>query len=372
MKSADQKQRFPQLSSRAYEHPSDRAALAALRKAPGFDTVVRKLFGAVGDRALRLAFLASAVRVNERQLPALYRSHLEACLVLDLEPPELFVAQTPFVNAGAIGVDRPFIVLNSGTLALLDEAEVQFVLGHELGHVLSGHALYKTILRLLLSMTRLAFTVPLGGAALLAVTAALLEWDRCSELSADRAGLLVAQSPEVALRATMKVAGGSAGGLDVAEFVRQSEEYDASGNVADSVMKLLNLMGQPHPFPVLRVAALKSWAEGGAYAAILGGGYPRRNGDARRSAYEELRGATKAYRDAFAESRDPLTRAVRGAQSRAQDFGRKVWASFRRNPSAAAAPPAPAAKRAPRKPGRRKAAGPRSRPRPRSKKGGRS
>jgi hypothetical protein len=95
MTSADHKQRFPQLSSRAYEHPSDRAALAALRKVPGFDTVVRRLFGAVGDRALRMAFLASAVRVNERQLPELHRRLLEACQALDMEPAELFVAQTP-------------------------------------------------------------------------------------------------------------------------------------------------------------------------------------------------------------------------------------------------------------------------------------
>jgi Zn-dependent protease with chaperone function len=372
MTSADLKQRFPQLSSRAYEHPSDRAALAALRKVPGFDTVVRRLFGAVGDRALRMAFLASAVRVNERQLPELHRRLLEACEVLDVVPPELFVAQTPFVNAGAIGVDRPFIVLNSGILALLDEAELQFVIGHELGHVLSGHALYKTILRLLLSMTPLAFSVPLGGAALLAVTAALLEWDRCSELSADRAGLLVAQSPEVALRATMKVAGGSAAGLDLDEFVRQAEEYNASGNLADSVMKLLNLMGQPHPFPVLRVAELKKWAEGGAYAEILGGAYPRRGGEAQRSVYEELLGASKGYRDAFAESRDPLTRAVRGAHSRAQDFGRKVWASLRRDRQGKAPTPGPAAKRAPRKPRGGKAAGRRSRARPVSKKRGRS
>jgi hypothetical protein len=222
-------------------------------------------------------------------------------------------------------------------------------------------------------MTRLALTVPLGGAPLLAVTAALLEWDRCSELSADRAGLLVAQSPDVALHATMKLAGGSAVGMDLAEFLRQCEEYNASGNMADAVMKLLNLMGEPHPFPVLRVAELKSWAEGGAYAEILGGGYPRRSGDARPSVYEELLGASKGYRDAFVGSRDPLTRAVRGAHSRAQDFGRKVWASLRRDRHGAAPPPAAAAaKGTPRTAGARKGAGRRPRARPISKKGGRS
>jgi Zn-dependent protease with chaperone function len=344
------KKRFPGLSARAYEHPSDRAALAALRAVPGFDLAIRKVFGAVGDRALRLAFLASAVRVNERQLPRLHLMHREACAILDIEPPELFLAQTPFVNAGAIGVDRPFVVLNSGTLAIMSEEEVQFVLGHELGHVLSGHALYKTMLRLLLRMSTFALAVPLGGAALLAVTTALLEWDRCSELSGDRAGLLVAQSPELALRVTMKLAGGGTPELNLDEFVRQAEEYQASGNMADSVVKLLNRLGQPHPFPVLRVAELKGWAEGGEYAEIGRGRYPQRSSDP-PSIYEEWVGASRRYGSALAASRDPLFKAVRDARSQAQDIGRRMWASLRGEPKA---PPAGAPGRPrPRKPARK-------------------
>ena len=105
---------FPGLSPRAYEHPADRAALVALRRVPGFDLVVRKLFGGIGDRSLRLAFLASSVRVSEKQFPDVHASFVQACKVLDVDPiPELYVAQTPIVNAGAVVVDHPFIVINS-------------------------------------------------------------------------------------------------------------------------------------------------------------------------------------------------------------------------------------------------------------------
>ena len=45
-----------------------------------------------------------------------------------------------------IGMDKPIIVLNSALLDLLDEEEMRFVIAHELGHALSGHAVYRTLL----------------------------------------------------------------------------------------------------------------------------------------------------------------------------------------------------------------------------------
>jgi Zn-dependent protease with chaperone function len=301
------------LSPRAYEHPADRAALVALRRVPGFDTVVRKLLGSIGDRSLRYAFLASSVRVSEEQFPEIHKSFLEACRVLDVSPvPELYVAQTPIVNAGAVGVDKPFIVINSGTVSLMSPEELQFILGHELGHVISGHVLYKTMLRLLLRMTTLAFAIPLGGAALYAITTALLEWDRKSELSADRAGLLAVQDPELALRVNMKLAGGGrAEQMNIDAFIAQAEEYKNSGSVVDGVVKLLNLIGRTHPFPVLRLAELKKWVESGDYDAILAGDYPRRDGDEAVSIYSELRASSESYKDDIGVSSDPLVGLVR-------------------------------------------------------------
>ncbi len=308
------------ISPRAWEHPSDRAALAAMRAVPGFDAVVRRLFGLIGDRPLRHAFLASAVRVSARQFPDLHRRHLEACRILDVTPvPELFVAQTPFVNAGAIGLDRPFVVLQSGSLGLLEGDELSFVLGHELGHVASGHALYKTMLRLLLRLGQAAFAIPLGGPALLAVVAALLEWDRCSELSADRAGLLVVQSPDVAMRVTMKLAGGGrTEEMNVAEFEAQAREYEKSGSVVDSVMKMLSLLGQPHPFPVLRLAELRRFVDAGTYDEIVGGTYPRRADDGARHAGADFAEAADRWQEEFRTSRDPLVETLREASQKAQ------------------------------------------------------
>ena len=168
---------FPNISPRAWEHPADRAALTALRKIPALDTIARKSVALLGDRRLRLMHLASAVRVGPRQFPRLHTLYQESLQILDAQQqPDLFVAQTPLVNAGAVGLDEPFIVLNSGALELFDDDELRAVIGHELGHALSYHALYRTLSHLLVQLFMQRFRM--GYAAFWAVIAALSEWSR--------------------------------------------------------------------------------------------------------------------------------------------------------------------------------------------------
>ncbi len=90
---------------------------------------------------MRLITLASSVRVTDRQFPRVYALHLEACRLLDMPyVPEVFVSPSPFLNAGAVGMDKPFITLNSATVDLLTDDELLAIIGHELGHIKSGTA----------------------------------------------------------------------------------------------------------------------------------------------------------------------------------------------------------------------------------------
>ncbi|MBA3782240.1 MAG: peptidase M48, partial [Nocardioides sp.] len=110
------------ISSRAWEHPADRGALVALRRLKGFDTVLRTMSGLVNERAVRLVFMGSAVRVDERQFPSLHFALNDVARVLDAtEVPEMYVAANPVLNAMTIGMNKPIIVLNSGLVDLLDE-----------------------------------------------------------------------------------------------------------------------------------------------------------------------------------------------------------------------------------------------------------
>ncbi len=319
--------RFPGLASRAYEHPADALALGALRRLKGLDQVVRWMMGALSERRLRYWFLAGAVRTSERQFSRLHGVMRECCEILDLpERPELYVMQNPVINAGAIGADRPFIVVNSSILDLLTEDEQRFVVGHELGHVLSNHVLYKNLLAILLqlSLARLAYATPLSGIALWGIIAALREWDRKSELSADRAGLLCLQDPRAAYGVHLKMAGGRhTEQMDVDAFVEQAAEYEAGGDVRDGALKLLNLLGRTHPFAVLRLAELKRWVDDGDYGRLLAGDYPHR--DEAPRAYDEVSAAMREYRTKVGDSKDPFFKTINDIGSGIGQAGQAIW-----------------------------------------------
>ena len=307
--------RLTGISSRAYEHPADRSALVALRKLTGFDTLLKLLNGLFNERAMRLNFLASGVKVSERQFPHIYEMLRDGAYVLDMDKvPELFVTQTPLVNAMALGTNTPFIVLNTGLVDLLDAEELRAVIGHELGHVLSGHAVYRTMLyNLIVLATRIAW-MPIGYIGLRAIIWGLEEWYRKSELSCDRAGLLAGQDVEASRRVLMKLAGGSRlAEMNADAFHDQARGYDAAPDVRDSILKLLQLQGNLHPFAVVRFAELDHWVASGEYDRILGGDYPRRDTDRNASVGEEVRGAAKAYQESWNRSEDPLIGMVRGA-----------------------------------------------------------
>ena len=266
------------ISSRAWEHPADRGALVALRKLKGFDTVLKAISGLVNERTVRLVYLGSTVRVDERQFAGLHRLLGEVGRTLDVaELPELFVTTNPTTGAMTIGMDKPFIVLNSGTVDLLDEDELRFVLGHELGHALSGHAVYRTLLERMLHLAGVLAAVPGGTLGSAPSWPRCFEWQRKSELSADRAGLLATQDPATAFRVHMKFASGRATSseLDQTSFFAQGQEYLEAGDLRDSVLKLLLVedqlaplrrrprgraapmgrLGRLHPRPVRRLPA---------------------------------------------------------------------------------------------------------------------
>jgi Zn-dependent protease with chaperone function len=275
------------ISSRTWEHPADRAALRSLNAIPGFSDVVRKIVGLFGERGLRLFFQAQAVRVTPRQYGWIHDLHLRALDTLDLGwEPELFISQTPVVNAGALGVEEPFVLINSGAVDLLNRAELETVLAHEIGHIASDHVLYRTVFTLLLMLAQRQ--LPIAGIAIGAVILAMAEWNRKSELSCDRAALLGTQDPDAVMSAFMKLAGGTehhSEALNLNEFILQSDEYEEDENLGDAVFKVMNLLGSTRPFHVLRVGELRRWVRAGHYDRILRGEYVRRSEEQR--AYRE-------------------------------------------------------------------------------------
>jgi Zn-dependent protease with chaperone function len=290
--------RLTGISPKAYEHPADRAATAALASIPMLDLVVRKLIEFGYERALRQQYLGSSVRLGTDQLPGIWTRYQHVLSVLDIsEEYALYMTAEPNANAMAIGSGKPIIVLNSGTVELLGEDALEAVIAHELAHILSDHVLYRTALEILLRIT--GQRLPMGaGLPLMAVQHALLEWSRATELTCDRAAAIVTRDPRGVCKMLMTMAGGArAEDLNLDAFMRQAMEYTESGDGLDRLQRLLTDMRQTHALPVKRVHELLAWVRDGEYDRIVGGEYTRRGQE--RPAREEAADAAAHYSDRF-------------------------------------------------------------------------
>jgi Zn-dependent protease with chaperone function len=243
---------------------------------------LKRIVGMFGEKNIATVYTAAAVKVGPSQYPIVNEALVRVCEVLDTEVPPLYISQTPLANAGAVGMDHPFIVLNSTIVELASPDEIEVVLGHEVGHIMSEHALYRTLLFLLLEMS--GRVVPIVSQAIVPITLALLEWSRKAEISCDRAGLLAVQNMDAAMGMHAVLAGGIRGQRDqlsVEAFVEQSDDYRSLEGLS-AYYRLMATLGRSHDFPVIRVAELRNWVDSGAYETILGGTY-HRIGDPRSS-----------------------------------------------------------------------------------------
>ena len=278
--------RFPGLSSAAFEHPADRAALEALRRTPGLDRLLKWMSDMGAERFVRILFTGDTLRVSPRQCSRLYNDLREACAILDVKEPEFYLMQTPVPNAFAFGMQRHTLVMTTSLVDLLNDSERLEVIGHELGHIKAEHMLYRTmgiaLAEILREMTT-GFALP---SALLtnALIYSLFAWFRKSELTADRAGLLVVQDPEITVSGLLKLAGGSqklVDDLSTDEFVKQADLFD---DMDESFLALLYKLQiarqQTHPFPALRAREIMEWSASESYQRLLRGDYPRTNTDA--------------------------------------------------------------------------------------------
>ena len=265
------------ISPRAYQHPADRAATAALQKVPYLDQVVRKLVALGYERALRAASLGSAVRLGQDQLPGIWVLHRQVFNTLDIERvPDLYMTQFPLANAYTIGTDKPIVLLNSELVRILDDDGRRVVLAHEAAHVHSDHVLYRTALLILLQIGASARLPLLAGLPLLAIQYALLEWSRAAELSCDRAATLVTRDPTAVCRALMTIAAGEAADdLNLDAFIAQGMDYSEGGSGLERLTRLFQDLRLTHPMPVRRVRILLDWVHEGEYDRMVRGDYVR-------------------------------------------------------------------------------------------------
>ena len=317
-----------EIDSRTWEHPADRAALSTLKTIPGFDEIIKGVFSLTTEKSIKLLHLSSSIRTTQNQFPALHQQIRKIAAIFDWDYiPEVFVTRSPFFNAGVYGVKNPFIVINSELLNRLNTAELMCILAHEMGHLISGHSLYKTLLWLLLNISISA--IPVSDIMVLPIIAALKEWDRKSELSADRAGLLAVQKEEPSYSVLMRMAGGdNPSELNINDFFIQADEYENSKNLLEGIHKILNTIWTSHPFPVIRLTELRNWIAAGAYSKILEGNYVRR-GDKKNNTVDDLKDSFEYYKKETEKESDPILQVARSLGEGISKIGDDVSNVFR-------------------------------------------
>ncbi|WP_027268736.1 M48 family metallopeptidase [Leptolyngbya sp. PCC 6406] len=270
------------LKADAFRHPLDQEATRTLRQLPGLDVLLRTAIGPIAEQVFYLENISASVLVGERQLPHLHELLQDACRILDLDPPQLYVRQHPVPNAYTFAMrgKQPFVVVHTSLLDLLTPPEIQAVIGHELGHLKCDHSVYLTLANLL---TLAASQLPWGEVLAQGLQSQIMEWVRCAEFTCDRAALLVTQDARIVASLLMKLCGGSpslAPQLNLDAFLEQARAYNvASATTLGDVVKQFRNQNLTHPLPVLRAKEIDHWAQSSDYQMLLQSGISQYNNE---------------------------------------------------------------------------------------------
>lgn len=226
---------------------ADKDNLSALQGTEPLPHLIEGLVTGGRERALRFWLARQAIKVENRsRLDDLIRSCGEVLGLPIL--PEAYVVPAPELNAATFGRDdRPMLAVTSSALETLDETEVRALVGHELGHVRSKHLLYHTLAESFGAGAQVLANFYGAGIVAMPIQILLLSWHRESEISADRAALLLVDDPNVFRSMMLKIMGYS------------PPETDAAGT------SLLEAF-QTHPTFGRRLAMIKEFRASAAFA----------------------------------------------------------------------------------------------------------
>ncbi|MCQ2075452.1 MAG: M48 family metallopeptidase [Bacteroidaceae bacterium] len=258
-----------------YEHPFDRAALEKLQAIPFLTKACEWVTSNFVERVYNIQYTGSHLKITKQNYPQIYRYLENTCRILDLKKiPELYMAWDYSINACTIGAENPIIILNSGLVDLCDDDEIMFILGHECGHIKSNHMLYHMMAQLL---NWGIDSIPGGSLIASGLQFSIYYWNRMSEFTADRAGLLCCQNQDAMIRAFIKMAGLPLNQFDnirPESFIQQARDFkmlDYDG--MNKVVKFLSIADETHPWTVMRSAELIKWIDNGEYNRFVHNNY---------------------------------------------------------------------------------------------------
>lgn len=265
-------QKLINLQPSSYEHPFDREALKKVNSFPLLPKAVNFILNWTHIKWNIVSLCGSNFHVTRSACEGLYNLARETWETLDIEHfPDLYMQQGYHINAYTTGHKQDaYIVLSTGAVDRLSDKELQFVIGHETGHIRSNHVLYHV---LCLYASHILEELGIVGKLAIPIQSALQYWNRMSEFTADRAGLLACQDLDAALSAIMKMSGLPEKyyeGASVQGFMEQAKEFEEKfGGTTDNIIKSLEIFDEGHPWTIVRAAELIRWVESGQYKKVI-------------------------------------------------------------------------------------------------------
>jgi len=178
-----------------------------------------------------------ARQVTPQEAPQLHAIVDRLCVQANIPKPRVAIAQTPMPNAFAVGRSpkTATVCATTGILQLLEPAELEAVLGHEITHVLNRDVVVMTIASFFASIAAFItqfgflfgggfggnrnnnnnnsgfFVVILVSAAVYVISFLLLQaLSRYREFAADRGSAILTGRPSALISALLKIDGGMA------------------------------------------------------------------------------------------------------------------------------------------------------------------
>jgi hypothetical protein len=268
---------WSKLPPEVFAHPADLRALSALKKLPGAEWVMRQLARHSYEDARRIALTAGALLCGRDAYPEVAELLRDLCASLDVRPPEMFFRHEQIPSARILGDSRPFIIMSSVWLEILEPEEMRCLLARLVMHQHCGHLPYLAVCDFLQSFTAYAgiAAAPLSGLRL-----ATEEWRRLAELSCDRGALLATGDLEALRGLMLKQAGGGCGKWGGANpDALRAQEKLFNDAVADAKLgrlyRLAMYLDAGIAFSALRLGELERWAAGEEYQSFSSGDFSR-------------------------------------------------------------------------------------------------
>ena len=259
-----------------YIHDLDRKAFDALNMFPKLVKLKEAYMANFDEKVAKIKFMSSAIRLNENQMPEIYQLLPPICEKLGIDVPELYYIRNKMMNAATAGVTAPYIYVTSELVKKLSPEQISGVLAHECGHIACKHNLYHQMAYQILmgvEMTPLGSIPVLGRFLTPALFNSLMFWERCSELSADRAAVLCEGNADIFIDALLRLHGYK--NINREEFLKQAIDLRNFINESKSneAIEQFIIRGESHPRMATRICECSEWSHSEQFVGILNGTY---------------------------------------------------------------------------------------------------